>query len=317
MVAPKSIWAFASCTGLLWWSLGASGAAADSILSGRVTDEVTGYPVAAAQIQVKYSGQTVGTATTDADGFYRAPFTVPAEAPSLVTMNVSAQSTAYAAKDSTFQVRAGTPVQAITNLSVYPTGVEECRSQTSPSVVVGNFLAPLGENFAELSRRVAQSLEFALNTQLQAVRVTLEHPPSFEPCEVAKPRTPVLGAKFALALRADAFVAGNVAKTDGASTFTVSLYVSDAYGLLNSPAVAANKSVDLNNPSGASLTAETHVAVLAAIAAGLANRKDCESAITVLSVAERLVAAVPQYVADLRKKCQASLPNAGLRRPAP
>jgi hypothetical protein len=59
-----------------------------------------------------------------------------------------------------------------------------------------------------LSARIARSLEYALNTRLQTVRLNLELLPSFEPCDAAKPRTARLAANFAKALRADAFVGG-------------------------------------------------------------------------------------------------------------
>jgi hypothetical protein len=142
----------------------------------------------------------------------------------------------------------------------------------------------------------------------------LELRPSFEPCDAAKPRTSKLGANFAKALRADAFVGGNVAPADGPSSFTMSIHVSDAHGLFSSPEIASNKGINLDNPSGASVSGETYAAVLAAIAAGLAGKDDCVAAIAVLSVAEQLVDVIPSYITSLRSSCRSRVPNAGLRR---
>jgi hypothetical protein len=312
MVALRSIWRFASAftLALVW---GTTPSVAD-FLAGTVTDVITLQPVAGAEVTVEYSGQALGTTTADLDGVYRVPFTVPAGAPAVVTMTASARSGSHGITKSNFQVRDGTPVATVHNIALFPVGVTDCRSQTGGhSVIVGHFLPPVGRDFTELSRRVAQSLEFALNTRLQTVRLTLERLPSFEPCDAAKPRTPRLGANFAKALRADAFVGGSIATADGSPSFTVSMYVSDAYGLFSNPAIAANRSVDLDNPSGASVTGETHAAVLAALAAGLAGKNDCVTAIDVLSVAERLVDTVPPYITQLRKDCQSRVPNAGLR----
>jgi hypothetical protein len=314
MVAPSLIWRLASAFAIACcWLSSVMPGAADSILAGTVTDATTLQPVAGAEVQIEYSGQIVGAGTSDIDGNYSVPFTVPPEAPRVSTMTARARSGGHAMNGSNFQVNAGTPVATTHNITLYPIGVMECRSQTGHSVIVGHFLPPDGRNLADLSTRIARSLEYALNTRLQTVRLELELLPSFEPCDAAKPRTARLAANFAKALRADAFVGGHISAADGSSGFTVSIYVSDAHGLFSSPEMASNRSVDLSNPSGASMSGETHAAVLASIAAGLA-KNDCVSAIAVLSVAERLVDVIPPYITTLRKTCESRVPNAGLRR---
>jgi hypothetical protein len=318
MVVPRLIWRFASGLAIAFcWILGVMPSAADSILAGTVTDAITLQPVAGAEVQIEYSGQTVGAGTSDIDGVYRVPFTIPPAAPSVVTMIASARSASHGLTRTNFQVNAGTPVTTVHNIPLFPIGVTDCRSNTSHSVIVGHFLPPLGRDFGDLSTRIARSLEYALNTRLQTVRVTLEPLPSFEPCDAAKPRTSRLATNFAKALRADAFIGGDIA-SDGSSGFTVSIYVSDAHGFFSAPATASNRSVDLSSPSaGALMAGETHVAVLASIAAGLADRNDCVTAITVLSVAERLVDVIPPYIERLRRTCKSRVPNAGLTRAAP
>ena len=318
MVAPSLIWQFASALAVICcWLLTVMPGAADSILAGAVIDAITLQPVAGAEVQIEYSGQTVGAGTSDIDGFYRVPFTIPPAAPTVLTMIASARSGGHGVTRSNFQVNAGTPVATAHNIALFPSGVTDCRSQTGHTVIVGHFLPPDGRNLADLSMRIARSLEYALNTRLQTVRLTLELLPSFEPCDAAKPQTPRLAANFAKALRADAFVGGDIAAADGSPGFTVSIYVSDAHGLFNTPEMAFNRSVDLNNPSGASMSGETHAAVLSSIAAGLAGKNDCVSAIAILSVAERLVEVIPPYITSLRRSCKSRVPNVGLRRPTP
>jgi hypothetical protein len=314
---PRLISRFASALSAFCW-LSGSPAVADSILAGKIIDAITRQPVAGADVQIEYSGQTLGTATSDFNGIYRVPFAVPAGALPLATMIATARSAAHGITRSNFQVNRGTPVDTAHDIEVFPTGVIQCRSQTDHTIIVGNFLPPTGGGaLSDLSRRIARSLEYALNTRLQAVRLTLDQLPSFEDCDTAKPRTPRLGTNYAKALRADAFVGGDVSHSDGATGFTVSFQVSDAYGLFGSPEVTLNKSVSLDSPSGASMSGETHAAVLASIAAGLAGKNDCVTAIAVLSVAERLVDTIPPYVTRLRKTCEARVPNAGLRRTTP
>jgi hypothetical protein len=316
MVVPRLVSWFASTFAAVCWLIG-SPAFADSILAGTIVDAITQQPVAGADVQVEYSGQTLGAATSDVNGVYRVPFAIPAAAPPLVMMVATARSAAYEIARSSFQINRGTPVDTAHNIEVFPAGVIQCRSQRDHTIIVGNFLPPTGSALPELSRRIARSLDYALNTRLQAVRLTLEQLPSFEDCDTAKPRTPRLGPNFAKALRADAFVGGDVSQSDGAAGFTVSFQVSDAYGLFGNPEVTLNKSVSLDSPSGASMSGETHAAVLASIAAGLAGKNDCVTAITVLSVAERLVDTIPPYITKLRKTCEARVPNAGLRRTTP
>jgi hypothetical protein len=59
-----------------------------------------------------------------------------------------------------------------------------------------------------------------------------------------------------------------------------------------------------------------HAAVFASIAAGLAKKSDCRSAIVVVSAAEQLLSSeiipIPKYISELRRSCQESLPNKAL-----
>lgn len=285
-------------------------AAADSILAGTVTDAVTRLPVAAAEVQVEYAGRVLGVGSTDIDGHYSVPFAVPEAAPEVATMIVSARSHSHDLSRSSFQVSDGAPIGDAHDIALFPAGVAACRSQTSHSVIVGHFLPPTGGSVSDLSTRVARSLDFALTTRLQTLHLDRALQPSFEPCDAAKPRTPRFGADYARALRADAFVLGDIAEAP--PHFTVRTYVSDAHDLLNQPVVASSESVDLDNPSGAEMAGETHAAVLASVAAGLAGNGDCVTAISVLAVAEQMAETVPGYVTELRRHCEGALPNTGL-----
>lgn len=309
MGAPRSAWRFLSILVVACWWL-PEAAAADSILAGTVTDAVTRRPVAGAEVRIEYAGLILGAGTTDIDGLYSVPFTVPASAPAVVAMILSAHSGSHDTGRSSFQVSGGAPVGDAHDIALFPAGVAACRSQTGHSVIVGHFLPPVGSSFPDLSTRVARSLDFALTTRLQTAHLDPGLQPSFEPCDAAKPRTAKFAASYAKALRADAFVLGDIAETP--PHFEVRTYVSDAHDLLSAPAIATSRSVDLANPSGAEMAGDTHAAVLASVAAGLARKGDCVTAITVLAVAEQLVDMVPAYVTALRRDCEAAVPNAGL-----
>lgn len=316
MVAPRLSWLFASAACAAGWVLSVAPSVADSILGGTVTDAMTLSPVPSADIKIEYAGKTLGAGTTNIDGIYSVPFAISPDTPANARMTVSARS-GNDAGSSNFQISGGNPVSATEDISIYPAWVGNCRSKMNHTVIIGNFLPPGGGALTDLSKRVARSLDFALNTRLQTVRLNLELLPSFQDCDAAKPASRRLGANYAKALRADAFVDGEVSQTNGVDSFNVSMSVSDAYGLFSMPLTASNTSVDLHNPSGASVAAETHVAVLASIAAGLASKSDCVNSIAVLSIAERLVDVAPPYLNTLRAHCESRVPNVGLRRVGP
>jgi len=54
---------------------------------------------------------------------------------------------------------------------------------------------------------------------------------------------------------------------------------------------------------------ETHVAVLAAVAAGIINKNDCATAMKVLAVAEQMAGSAPDYLLQMKDYCIAKLPN--------
>jgi hypothetical protein len=298
-------------------------ALADSFVGGRIIDAITQQPIGGADVYVEYSSQRIGVGKSDIDGLYRVSFTLPSTMPTVAFATVTASAGGHAANASNLQITDGRSDAAV-NLELYPSGLLECRSQSEHSVIIGNFLPPSPAGaLSDLSRRIAKSLEFALRTRLQAGHLTLAKQPSFEPCEAAKPATTKMGAEYAKALRADAFVDGDVALNNRLPGYFVNFYVSDAYDFFPDPQIAANRNLDLNAPSGVSVSDETHVAVLASIAAGLAKKNDCVTAIQVISVAERLMEAQIidelriDYLARLRTACEARVPNVSLRKTAP
>jgi hypothetical protein len=300
---------------------------ADSFVGGKIVDAITQQPIAGADVYVEYSSKRIGVGKSNIDGVYRVSFTLPSPIPAVAFATVTASGAGHAANASNLQITDGSSDAAV-NLELYPSGLLECRSQSEHSVIIGNFLPPSPAGaLSDLSRRIAKSLEFALRIRLQAVHLTLGKQPSFEPCEAAKPATTKFGAKYARALKADAFVDGDVAVAldiRDQPGYSVSFSVSDAYDFFPDPQVVGNRYLNLNAPSRVSVSDETHIAVLASIAVGLAKKNDCVTAIQVISVAERLIEDPNpdagelrvDYLAQLRKDCEARVPNVNLRKGA-
>jgi hypothetical protein len=120
-------------------------ALADSIVAGTIIDVLSGKPIGAIEVRVEYSGQEVGASTTDVQGHYSVSFTIPATAPSLVNMVLSASDGAHAPLKTSFQVNNGKPVRDVLDLVLLTPAVASCQSQTKHSVVVGHFLSPVNQ----------------------------------------------------------------------------------------------------------------------------------------------------------------------------
>ncbi|MGO6950361.1 carboxypeptidase-like regulatory domain-containing protein [Rhizobium johnstonii] len=275
-------------------------------LAGTVIDSLTKLPISGAQVSAELSGQTLGRGFSGSDGRFSVSISPPTNALSSVTAIISVPD--YDEVSVPIQFQNGAALQNPT-IPMALHWIGACKAGFDHSVVVGYFLPPAATGAqTDLTERVARSMSFALAIKLQQIYLAPDLQPSFEPCPAAKPRTPQLGASVAKALFADAFVGGDVAHLDSAS-FKVSTYVSDAYGRLGPFVVAVNRSVDLDSPSGATMADETHVAVLAAVAAGLINKQDCATAMKVLNVAEQMTTPAPDYLVRMKDYCVAQLPN--------
>ena len=285
-------------------------AKAQRLVAGTVTDALTGTPIADALVTIKYLDQEVGKGTTDSEGHYQVPLGAP-----LSTANQGPVSMSLFVSDGSHKDRI-VPLQFVNGHAVEPTydvgllipAIASCPSASKHSVIVGHFLPPVDHAYLELSEHIAKVLDFSLNVELQKVHLDKSLQPDFEPCNEANLKIPKLGKNFARAVRADAFVAGNVGSS---APYTVTTEVSDAFELFDRPESTVSQNVDIDNPTVAILRPETHAAVLGSVAAGLAA-KDCENSLAVISVAKRIVKDAPEYLSVLQHKCQDQLPNIGL-----
>jgi Carboxypeptidase regulatory-like domain len=313
MVVRRSAWRFAS---VLSAAVGLASQATPETanfitITGTVTDVTTGRPVVGAEINVKYSGQTVGSATSERDGVYHVPFTLPTARPPGAFVTVSASSPRHDPKGWPVQLQTNSPL-ATQDIELFPLGLSACVTKDH-AFIVGHFPSPANRNVSELSKRVADSLHFALRTELQKQStLKLQRPPSFPSCEAANPSEVRLGAAFAKALGAHAFITGEIA--ENAPQFLMTIYVSDAYELFSEPELGKDIPINLDRPSEARMPGQTHVAILAALAAGLKEKDDCSNALTVIQIIEQLIGSVPNYLEPLQKECRARVPHAGLVR---
>ena len=309
MAARRSAFRNASLFALVMWVTATLPASAQTVLTGKVIDALTERAINGAQVVVRHGNAELGQVTTDVGGRYTLPLTTTG-LPSPVDLVANVEHAGYAAAATVFQIADGSITANAVNLALVPTEISACRSDHRHAVIVGYFRSSANRALDDLPGRVADLLYFNLTTRLQSVHLEQDLQPVFEACEYAKPRSVAHGDRYARALAADAFVSGDVVEQP--SSYSVSTYVSDAHALFGRPAVSQSEDVDLNRPAYGVMSGDTHAAVLAAIAAGLAKADNCLAAVKVIQAAEAMTQSDLAYLAALRQKCQEALPHAGL-----
>jgi hypothetical protein len=284
-----------------------------SIVRGAVTDAITGLPIAGAEVRIEYSGQIFGTGTTDLDGRYATWFKLPSNASRQLNVAFSVNDQAHTPQTKSLEVQRGSTEATVVDAALLSPALAICRSTSDRIVVVGHFLSPIDRPlYTQVPEHLAKVFEYAINSRLQTRHLPRSVQPAVLPCESAQPQTPELGSNFARALRADAFISGNISGGTTEQGFKIVTYVSDAYGFFDHPEPTASDKINVDDPRSAVLKGETSAAILAAIAAGLANSGDCIDSLTVVSLAQEVVESTPLYLINLRNKCETILPNKGL-----
>jgi hypothetical protein len=284
-----------------------------SIVKGTVTDAVSGLPIPGVEVRIEYSGHILGIGTTDLDGRYATWFKLPSDSSSQLNIAFSVNDQTHTPQTKPLEVQRSNTETSVADAALLSPALAICRSKSDRIVVVGHFLSPIDRPvYTQVPEHLAKVFEYAINSRLQTRHLPRSVQPAVLPCESAQPQTPELGSNFARALRADAFISGNISGEASGQNFKIVTYVSDAYGIFDHPEPTASDKINVNDPRSAVLKGETNAAILAAVAAGLANSGDCINSLTVVSLAEEMVDSAPPYLTNLRNKCELTLPNKGL-----
>lgn len=284
---------------------------ADTIVRGKVMDLVAEMPMVGVQVTAYKGDQLLGRASSGTDGRYQLPMNV-GNSPSPQTLTLSAQRDGYVAHTINFTVTSGRTVSSAYNLVLFPTALSDCRIPGGHGVIVGYFRAPLAAGVSDLTYRISHALTYSLLTRLQQVHLKTSLQPEFWACNEAKPRSPMLGQRYANALGADAFVTGDVDTADGA--YNIRTYVSDRFGIFIPPHSSINHGVDLGDPGAAELHPSTHGAILTAVAAAYENEGRYAEGVDATVAAEQLLGSLTPALQDIRSRCQAKIENRGLLR---
>lgn len=307
----KVSWCLIGCA--LWWIFLAVPAAGQTLLNGQVADAVTKAPIPGATVRLVKGDQELGSASSDTNGRFLLSCELPrADQPQNFTLAL--EHPEFLKISLTVQTVGGKFTQDAYGVQLLPRELLHCRPEKGHCVVIGYFTPPMETAYTDLSRRIADALNFDLLTRLQKFHLQSNLQPVFWACEEAKPRALTHGKYFAQALKADVFIWGNVKKA--ATGVDIRTVVSDSYGLFELPLSSINQNVDLNDPLAAQLHPETHAAVVAALAAGYEKEERFAQGIEATLLADKLLADAktkpPELIDEIKKirgRCQARLPH--------
>lgn len=279
-----------------------------SVVNGIVTDKISQQKIAGAEISASRGGSDIGSSNSSFDGGYSISFPV-AEADRNSPISLKVTHPKYLPITHPVQLSNGQPVNTTYPISLVPADIVDCSNQIGHTIVIGRFRSPLGQQIEDLPERIRDALHFNLNHRLQ----TIEHlrvKPNFEYCSAAEDKWSDFGKQLAQFLKAHAYVYGEVTKSSDPN-FKVRAFVSDAYDLFSQPYLIENDDVNLAEAASAIMNTETYAALLGSLAAGLAVNDDCESAITVVNVAENELGETSEFefLSDIKSRCIPELPH--------
>ncbi len=264
----------------------------------------------------------LATGTSDTSGHFRFSFDL-GSGPDAHALKLLGSGANFASGSRDVIVSSGSPDLPFYSLGLLPQDVAACLLDSPFLVIIGHFRSSSSDTpFTDFSERIADALTYNLNYDLllplQEVKILRDFQPVFYRCDEATPRTKQLAGTYARALKAHAFISGDVQHQQG--QFRVSTYVGDAYDLFVPPLRTVNEGVDLSDPGAAKLDPNTHAAILLALAAGYEQSGRFAECVDVAVAADQLDPGIStllrQTIQRQLASCQEKLPNRGLARRA-
>lgn len=253
----------------------------------------------------------MGRTATDQEGKFQLTVDVPSTGSHLVELDLAHDS--FDPQLVRVTIDEGRPNPLFSKIQLLPRGVGRCRPTDEHGGIVGHFGTPGGAG-ADFPRKIADALTRNLVTRVQREHLPEGYLPYFEACEEAKPRTYLHGGHFARALEADVFLSGDLRPT--AEGYDVYAWVSDRYGVFQSPLPSQNLAVDLDNPLAAELEVQTLTSILVAVARSYQEAGHEEECVDMTRAAEYLLGELTPEIEERRQSCRDDLGHVGLTREA-
>ncbi len=295
---------------LAGWLLGAArpAHAAATNISGLVTDSITGRPVAGAQVTVSNGQTTLGVVSAEADGVFQLFVNVGAgTAPQ--ALNLAVSQPGYGTVVRSVVVTAGRADQMSYRISLPRNEVRNCNPYWARTVVVGYVRPPAAGGGLDLSQRVSEVLQYDLLTEVQKTHLATAQQPIVMACPEAQPRTLIEQADWARALNVDAFVVGMAEPVS--QRYRVDLQVSGRYAGAVLPTQASTPPMNLDRPASADLGRAALEPIMIALLNAYLKEGRYAECVEFSMAAEHALGKLAALT-ELRKACQAKLPNKGL-----
>ncbi len=286
---------------------------AATVIRGKVMDATTDTGIAGAVLELSRADQVFAVGTSDSSGHFQLSFDIPGSRQSQALKLIS-RSDGFVAGSHNVIITSGAPDLNYYSIRLLPSLISRCLLDMPHLVIVGHFRSASPEvSGSDICRDMVDALQYSLLVPLQEVRVPQDFQPVFWACDEAEPRSKLLAGAYARALKAHAFVTGDVERKD--ANFRVSTYVGDSYNLFVPPLRTINEDVDLRNARG--VNPETHAAIFLALAVSYEQSGRYAECVDVILAARKLgegstSSALERVIEARLQKCQEKLPNRGL-----
>ena len=288
---------------------------AQTSISGRVTDAITGAAVARAHITVDTAtGERLNESWSDERGTFQLRVDVsPRRAPVQLSMKITHNQ--FIALRRTIEVGGDAAKPLTYSLQLTRAEANACPpDRVRPrSVVVGRIRRPIKlENDIDLSERLRTIIEFNLKTAAQKDRLR----PLFAvlACPEAESRTIDEHPAWPEALEVDAFMTGWSEMSDG--LVVVKLLMSARYDQAKRrPRPISTRALDVDKLESAQLGAPALGPILLALARAYQANETPSDCVSFTGAAQRLLEGPPRTIAAIqaiRRKCQRRLPHQAL-----
>lgn len=161
---------------------------AETNLSGKVLDSITGRPVDGVQVQVRQGQSVLASGVTTSDGVFQLLVNLPLQ-PTPITLNVALTREGFGTANQQVGVTAGRADQLSYAWVLPRQEAAGCAPTWARTVVVG-FVRPPTSATAELalSRRIGEVLHYDLLPEVQKTHLATDQQPVILPCPKAEPR---------------------------------------------------------------------------------------------------------------------------------
>lgn len=296
-----------------------SGAApAATVLRGKVIDRVTGSSLIGAQVEAFQGSQSLGRAVIDdpAGGFVIAVEVGGGAQP--VNLKLQATRAGYATGDEDVVIVSGNARPTSVEFGLRPTAVADCLSRLrSPWIVVGAFRAPpdvagAAGGGGDFTRQVFDAVRTQLLLLAEISALAADRRPTVVACPGIDERDFL--AAMARELRADALLAGGVARPPNRERFTVSMFLGDQHGLFPSALPITSRDVDLLDPAASRLDTQAMARLVEAVLVGYRKANRPDDCVALGRQAVRALRLGPNHeLQPILAECERHLPAQGLR----